>query len=359
MQGSNTVMSSENLAKALVGGKRAEAQFVACSEGVGMTGPVLKIKNKNHFSVVPDNLLENKTLSLQARAVAGWLVGRSDNFEIRISSLKRILGITDFVWVKIRKELEKNGYWKSSRTFDQKTGNIVWEHIFSVDSTIPNFTMNGGTIDGIAMDGGTINGKPGDISTLPIREYQYEITKKNLPEREILPPTPPGGSGGLHVRSFKNSGKSKPLTATRSTEENPVKIPEWLDPKDWNDYVEHRREISSPMSPSAQKKILAELERLRTEGNDPVRVIDQSIINRWKGLFPIKGSNGSKASPVPSSTKGKNQYQMDLDWWKKIPYELKRKYLNRGGFGMNSDYPDSQWLRKIVLEYWVQNGGIE
>lgn len=359
MQGSNTVMSSENLAKALVGGKRAEAQFVACSEGVGMTGPVLKIKNKNHFSVVPDNLLENKTLSLQARAVAGWLVGRSDNFEIRISSLKRILGITDFVWVKIRKELEKNGYWKSSRTFDQKTGNIVWEHIFSVDSTIPNFTMNGGTIDGIAMDGGTINGKPGDISTLPIREYQYEITKKNLPEREILPPTPPGGSGGLHVRSFKNSGKSKPLTATRSTEENPVKIPEWLDPKDWNDYVEHRREISSPMSPSAQKKILAELERLRTEGNDPVRVIDQSIINRWKGLFPIKSSNGSQASPVPSSTKGKNQYQMDLDWWKKIPYELKRKYLNRGGFGMNSDYPDSQWLRKIVLEYWVQNGGIE
>ena len=87
-----------------------------------MTGPVLKIKNKNRFSMVPDNLLENKTLSLQARAVAGWLVGRSDNFEIRISSLKRILGITDFVWVKIRKELEKNGYWKSERTFDQKTG---------------------------------------------------------------------------------------------------------------------------------------------------------------------------------------------------------------------------------------------
>jgi hypothetical protein len=162
MQTSNTVLSPEDLAKAL-GGKRAEAQFVACSEGVGMTGPVLKIKNKNHFSVVPDNLLENKSLSLQARAVAGWLVGRSDNFEIRISSLKRILGITDFVWVKIRKELEKNGYWKSSRTFDQKTGNIVWEHIFSVDSTIPNFTMDGGTIDGIAMDGGTINGKPGDI----------------------------------------------------------------------------------------------------------------------------------------------------------------------------------------------------
>ncbi|MGL3710493.1 hypothetical protein ACSYAY_06475 [Leptospirillum ferriphilum] len=88
-------------------------------------------------------------------------------------------------------------------------------------------------------------------------------------------------------------------------------------------------------------------------------MIDQSIINGWKGLFPIKGSNGSQAAPVPSSTEGKNQYQMDLDWWKKIPYELKRKYLNRGGFGMNSDYPDSQWLRKIVLEYWVQNGGIE
>ena len=41
-------------------------------------------------------------------------------------------------------------------------------------------------------------------------------------------------------------------------------------------------------------------------------------------------------------------YQKDLRLWNSFPYEVRRKYLNQGGFGSNSDYPESGWLRKVL-----------
>ncbi|AFS52754.1 hypothetical protein [Leptospirillum ferriphilum] len=41
-------------------------------------------------------------------------------------------------------------------------------------------------------------------------------------------------------------------------------------------------------------------------------------------------------------------YQKDLHLWKSLPYEKRRKFLNEGGFGSNSDYPEPGWLRKVL-----------
>jgi hypothetical protein len=49
------------------------------------------------------------------------------------------------------------------------------------------------------------------------------------------------------------------------------------------------------LTPLAEKKALGELERLRSSGNDPVRVISQSIVNGWKGLFPAQSSKDSQS----------------------------------------------------------------
>ena len=75
----------------------------------------LKVKNRLRFGIVPNALLEDKRLSLQARALAAWLIGRADGFEIRVEALKKMLGITDKIWVSVRKELEKVGWWKSEK----------------------------------------------------------------------------------------------------------------------------------------------------------------------------------------------------------------------------------------------------
>ena len=50
------------------------------------------------------------------------------------------------------------------------------------------------------------------------------------------------------------------------------------------------------MNDIARIRAIAELERLRNEGHDPSRVIGQSIVNGWKGLFPVKISKDSQGS---------------------------------------------------------------
>lgn len=72
-----------------------------------------------------------------------------------------------------------------------------------------------------------------------------------------------------------------------------------MPPADWQAFVDHRKRVRSPMTDLAQTKAIAELDRLRTDGHDPVQVINQSIINGWKGLFPLK--HRALGAPMPAA----------------------------------------------------------
>lgn len=65
-------------------------------------------------------------------------------------------------------------------------------------------------------------------------------------------------------------------------------LPHWLNEQDWIDYKQHRKSTKPSLTQLAEKRALAELEKLREKGNDPKEVINQTIINGWKGFFPLK-----------------------------------------------------------------------
>ncbi len=84
-------------------------------------------------------------------------------------------------------------------------------------------------------------------------------------------------------------------------------LPEWIDPPDWADYVGMRKAIKKPMTPRACQLAIKTLERLRTEGHQPAAVLQQSILNSWQGLFPIRpdhkpGTNGKPQPPKLTPT---------------------------------------------------------
>jgi DNA-binding MarR family transcriptional regulator len=65
-------------------------------------------------------------------------------------------------------------------------------------------------------------------------------------------------------------------------------LPFWLRDEDWNDFLENRKLMKSPMSFIAQKKAITQLKKMHDEGEDVKEVINQSIINNWKGFFPVR-----------------------------------------------------------------------
>ncbi len=83
-----------------------------------------------------------------------------------------------------------------------------------------------------------------------------------------------------------------------------VDLPGWLPEEAWNDFVEHRRAIKHPMTLRAKELAIRELERLRSAGNDPVRVIEQSIMRGYQGLFELSGSARQNGKAKPTEIAG-------------------------------------------------------
>jgi hypothetical protein len=67
-------------------------------------------------------------------------------------------------------------------------------------------------------------------------------------------------------------------------------LPDWLPAASWEALVGHRKVTKAPMTEQAQRLAIEKLAELRAQGSDPQSVINQSILNGWKGLFPLRDS---------------------------------------------------------------------
>lgn len=169
---------------------------------------------------------------------------------------------------------------------------------------------------------GDAESQGGETQSLTSKENQSREESVNRTKRLKTPPTPktPASQnpalGGASERGEKSptsgtistpkEAESKPAQGdgSPSRQEAPpedMPLPPWLDPNDWRDFLNHREEIKAPMSALAKKRALAELDRLRKEGHEPGQVIGGSIVNGWKGLFPVRAS-GVPAGRQPPKT---------------------------------------------------------
>lgn len=64
-------------------------------------------------------------------------------------------------------------------------------------------------------------------------------------------------------------------------------------------FREHRRRLHAPMTEYAETLIRRKLERIEREhGHDPVEVLQQSIEEGWKGVFPLRESGRMNGKPL-------------------------------------------------------------
>lgn len=126
------------------------------------------------FGQVPDAILEDKSMSLETRAVLGYLVGRSDGFSTAVGRLCFVLGIKDARWRRIRREMEAAGYFLQIK--DRRAdGTYFWRNEVYDSPTIPPKPT-----DGKPTRGKAIRGKP---TPLPEGTHQTDITTESREAR--------------------------------------------------------------------------------------------------------------------------------------------------------------------------------
>jgi hypothetical protein len=90
-----------------------------------------------------------------------------------------------------------------------------------------------------------------------------------------------------------NAGAGK---KSKQTDDIDVELPDWLPADAWADWVEHRREIKAPLTQRAAELSVKTLAKLKAQGNNPVEVIEQSVLSgKWTALYPVKDRHVGQA----------------------------------------------------------------
>ncbi|MDP2821157.1 MAG: hypothetical protein Q8O52_00550 [Sulfuritalea sp.] len=158
-----------------------------------MSNDVITVHKRRKWSAVPDDVLEDIRLSLRARAVLGWMLGRPDGWEIQIEHMLRVLGMTEFVWAAIRTELQQAGYYRQTWV-RQANGTLAWfkdvlDPPEPLSPTQPGMveTIRGSAMDGSAARGSAIHGCLGDIP--PGSKHDEEPPPPTAPKEPRQRPT--------------------------------------------------------------------------------------------------------------------------------------------------------------------------
>ena len=153
-------------------------------------GDGIAIRKRRQWPSVPDDVLEDTRISLRARAVLGWMLDRPVGWTLYVRHMRRVLNMSEHVWVSIRTELEAAGYYSQTRGQDA-TGRIIWQREITDTPVSPSPNLS--RMD-VAMDGSAMHGNVGDI---PISLKHDHLNTPPAPCPSGEPDEPAGaGSGG-------------------------------------------------------------------------------------------------------------------------------------------------------------------
>lgn len=74
-------------------------------------------------------------------------------------------------------------------------------------------------------------------------------------------------------------------------------------------FIEYRKSIKKPMTERAVSLLLGKLQKMSGSVSEQIEILNQSIVNGWQGIFPLrKGSGNRRTEQVPSYIKKNSFY---------------------------------------------------
>ncbi len=89
-------------------------------------------------------------------------------------------------------------------------------------------------------------------------------------------------------------------------------LPEWISKDTWNDFSEMRKSKKEPLTEMSAKRIIAKLEKIKLSGQNPNEILDESISNGWKGVFPLK-ENYARTNADRKNTQSTREREVDAE----------------------------------------------
>ena len=99
------------------------------------------------------------------------------------------------------------------------------------------------------------------------------------------------GKGLMHTLiPLKGKGKEE----GKGEKKKVFVLPDWIDQSTWASYEEMRENKKAKMSDSIRQSVVDRLEEFRKHGLDVDKILKNSIISNWTGVFKEKGESDAK-----------------------------------------------------------------
>lgn len=100
----------------------------------------------------------------------------------------------------------------------------------------------------------------------------------------------------------------------KKEENNKKKSASYVADKELNDailaFIEYRKKIRKPMTERAIQLMIDKLQELSPVINEQIEILNQSILNGWQGIFPLKNNQSGTYSNAGTTAEKKGR----LDW---------------------------------------------
>ena len=116
---------------------------------------------------------------------------------------------------------------------------------------------------------------------------EFKNLKKTIDSSIILntPPSPPKGSSIFQEAEFRD------IILSVEIQQNSKLFDTLLE------FYHHRKWMKAPLTKNATTKVLNKLKKISTTEAMSIEILEESIMNNWKGIFPQGGNNQAKAAP--------------------------------------------------------------
>lgn len=216
-------------------------------------------KNKeNPYVMINKGFLNDKNLSLKAKGLLSYLLSLPDDWKIYEQDLvTRHKDGRDSLRSGVN-ELIQSGYITMEKIRNEKGQFIEYKYtVYERPNNTHFFHAIESTI-GKPNNGFSNSGKPTTTNN--------NQTNKKINKPPIAPQQKP---------------PSKKI----------IELPDWLPKDDWDAFLAFRKEVKSEMGPVGISRAINRLSEFRDDGEDISAVLNQSIVNGWKGLFRVQAEN--------------------------------------------------------------------
>ena len=233
------------------------------------------------FGIISKSLVCNPNLSSEAKSLFAYFAAYAGNGDTAFPSVELILYHMNWSktkFYKYRKELEDKGYLKVEQIKEKG-----------------KFAHNIYRLIAIPVENTTNSPCPKNSDTVKRDTVFPDTENKDTKINSI-------NKNSINKNSINKKEKETSLDLIIKEYTTNEELVETL-----KDFIKMRKSIKSPVTDRALKGILKKLDQLATNNENKIGILEQSIINSWKSVFPLKEQN--KFSTNSSVNKNNNNIQ--------------------------------------------------